>query len=233
MPKNRHVLQVSTSVVLTTIHNTILCNHSSPITLTLPLPISDGINYNINRNDSVSVNTVTLNPGVNLIINGTISSSTFIISPQTYTEIISYNNSWYITYNIITNPLDTYGIFSTTFVANNTTPYMPLTGSSSAVVAYIPYAADVNKPNFISVCLTWVSSTPTGNFKVILYINTLVIPITVATLPVAITSSPSTAIFTGPIGPFTSPNPINAIRILWEGNSGANDKLGLNFVRLI
>jgi hypothetical protein len=226
MPINRHVLQVSTSTTLTPVHNTILCNQSTPITLTLPLPTANGINYKINRNDNVVANAVTLNAGVNPIINGTTSSSTFIISPQTYTEITSLDNKWYITYNVLTNPLDLYGVFSSTFVANNTTPYLPLTGASIDRIAFAPYDIILGIPNFIIACVTWVSGTPSGNFVLDVPISN---PYTF--LPVSMTSSPSTAIFTAPITNF--PLGVSTLAVRWVGNSSNNDKMGLNFLRII
>jgi hypothetical protein len=226
MPKNRHVLQVSTSTVLTSIHNTILCNQSTPITLTLPLPTANGINYKINRNDNVLANTVTLNAGVNLIINGTASSNTFIISPQTYTEITSLDNKWYITYNVLTNPLDLYGIFSTTFVANNTTPYMVIGGNSLFDVAFISYSPVLSSPSFLFVTLSSVSGTTTGNFT----LSPSTGP-TITTLPILMSSTSPISIFTSIITGF--PPGSLYLRLSWVGTSGANDKVGLSFARII
>jgi hypothetical protein len=230
MPRNRHVIQVSTSTTLTPVHNTILCNQSTPITLTLPLPTANGINYKINRNDNVLANAVTLNAGVNPIINGISSSSTFIISPQTYTEITSLDNKWYIIYNVLTNPLDLYGVFSSTFVANNSTPYLPLSGSEAINVALIPYSPVVSKPSFMSVTVNWVSGTPSGNFFLSGIVSTFVDR--VSDIPISLSSaSPTTSIFTAPVTAYPN-GVIIYLRLTWSGNSGSNDKFGLSFVRL-
>jgi hypothetical protein len=227
MPKNRDVLEVSTSTVLTSIHNTILCNQSTPITLTLPLPTANGINYKINRNDNVLANTVTLNAGVNLIINGTASSSTFIISPQTYTEITSLDNKWYIYFNVATNTLSVYSLFSTTFVANNTTPFLPLTGNGLVYVAYLPYSARLRTPTLFSICTTWVSNNPTGNFVLEAPAGTPIV-----SLPVSINSTIPISVFTTSITGFPS-GVIPHFAIRWVGNSGSNQKFGFNFFRII
>jgi hypothetical protein len=226
MPKNRHVLQVSTSTTLTSIHNTILCNQSTPITLTLPLPTANGINYKINRNDNVLANAVTLNAGVNLIINGTASSSTFIIFPQTYTEITSLDDKWYITYNVLTNPLDLYGIFSTTFVANNTTPYMVIGGNSLLDVARISFSPVLSAPSLLFVTLNWVSGTTTGDF-----ILSSSGGLGSITLPILMSSTSPISIFSSIITGF--PSSSRFIILSWSGTSGANDKIGLSFARII
>jgi hypothetical protein len=172
---------------------------------------------------------VTLDAGVNPIINGTSSSSTFIISPQTYTEITSLDNKWYIIYNVLTNPLDVYGVFSSTFVANNSTPYLASTGNGSLYIAFFPYLPVLRVPNFLFVTLNWLAGTTTGNF--ILEAEAVGGYVNVATLSILMTSSPSTAIFTVPITNF--PAAVDNLRLRWRGTSGSNDKFGLTFVRII
>jgi hypothetical protein len=228
MPKNRHVLQVTASTVLTTIHNTILCNHSSPITLTLPLPTANGINYKINRNDNVLVNTVTLNAGANLIIDGTTSSSTFIISPQTYTEIVSLDNLWYISYNILTNPLDTYGLFSSTFVSNNSTPHLVLNGSEVVRCAAIPFTTNFNRPTFFSATINWLAGIPIGRFNIRLDPDT----INVSNISITVNPTPSTITINSVISPIPTAGATSMI-LSWLGESGSKDKFGLAFVRII
>jgi hypothetical protein len=227
MAMNRNILKVGSNITLTTLYNSILCDHSTPITITLPSDDADGINYKINRNDYVISNTVTLSTGGNNIINGSIISPTFSVDPGTFTEIISRNSNWYILTNTHISSINTTGLFSTTFVANNSSPYLELAGNQSSVaIVHIPFSTLFKVPILFSVSTTWISSNPTGSFGLYAPDGTLI-----TSLAVAISSSPAVATFSTTIIGFPV-TPIPHISLLWNGNSGGGDKFGLNFVQI-
>ena len=210
-------LSEATSAVL-------ICQQTSPVTITLPTPTADGILYKINRPDSSSTNTVTLNAGSNSVItSSTLSGNTFSIQVRTYTEIISYQSNWYILKYIKIDPRANVGIYATTYVSNNSSPYLTLTGAQTANgIGQFPFVPSLyQKPTTFTVSVTGISGNPTGSFR---YFGS--VGGTINNVISGVVAG-NTYIFTVPI---TSGTTNTIVTISWIGTSASSDRLGLNYI---
>lgn len=217
------VISITSNITLNDqISSVLLCQHTIPIIITLPPSLCDGIFYQINRSDDIIANTVTLDAGTQVIITSTASSSsTLLLEVRTYTEIVSQNGNWSILKRVNIEPRSLFGIYSTTFVSNNSQPYLIL-GSTNIAIAMFPYYSTLYQlPSIFSVCVTHISGTVTGEFRITDVSNTVR-----STILISITSG--TNIFSSTVSGFPPADTILTVR--WVSTSGANNKLGINFV---
>jgi hypothetical protein len=194
--------------------------------LTLPSGLCNGVPFQITRQDTIITNTVTLSVTTGTIyINAATSSTTYQINTESYTEIVSYGNDWYINKNTLINPYESRGIIATTLVSTNSSPYITLTGAQTnyGLIRHFGstnWQTNIKSISKLYICVTGIANTTTGT------ITTSFDPS--FSLSVSIAQGTTQVIYSGAITAFSTANN----DIIWNGTSSSSDKMGLYSVFL-
>ena len=142
------------------------------IVITLPLIDADGYHYNILRQDVSSAPVTLQATGANVIYQNLsgLGGSTGSISllPQSDTDILSFQNNWYIKGNTSTQRTSDKTLFSTAFVTSNTTLFVQVPGGATTPACYFSYPGMAVETISMVECVLGAGSTAGASGTIIL-----------------------------------------------------------------
>lgn len=230
---------ITASGTLSLYDNVIIVSNSTAITLTLPdltapniLP--DGVFYQITKNSTASGSDITITTTTLIYVDNITTTTSLVITAVSYIELITRNGNWYLLKNVLRNSSSILGIVSTVFVANNSTPNLPLTGNLTADILYSCIVNSITPiPKTATFVFRWSAGTVSGVINLYRYdtsTNTSTLFFTSSTFSVP--SSPVVTTITFTITSFPSLSTLQSLRVQFVGSSGSADKCGLCSIQI-